>query len=185
MAKKVIVFMAEGFEEMELTISVDILRRAGLDVKACTIKDELTSVKGSRGILMQPDVRIDEIDINSFDAIVLPGGLEGTKNLGESEKVLQIVKEAAQQNKLVAAICAAPVVLVKAGLASGRTLTSHPAAQEHMVGVNYSEDRVCKDGNIVTSRAAGTAFEFAFALLKELCDDKTVREVNKGVLAKI
>jgi 4-methyl-5(b-hydroxyethyl)-thiazole monophosphate biosynthesis len=134
---------------------------------------------------MQPDVKIQDVDINSCDAIVLPGGLEGTKNLGASDKVLRIVQEAAEQNKLIGAICAAPIVLVKAGPGSGKTLTSHPAAAQHMVGVNYSEDRVCKDGNIITSRAAGTAFEFAFALLEELCDEKTVREVNKGVLAKI
>ena len=185
MAKKVIVFMAEGFEEMELTISIDVLRRAGLEVKACTIYDELIAVRGSRGIKMQPDIKIQDLDVNSCDAIVLPGGLEGTKNLGGSEKVISIVKEAAEQNKIIAAICAAPVILVKAGLGEGKTFTSHPSAREYMDGVNYSEDRVCKDGNFITSRAAGTAFEFAFALLEELCDEKTVQEVNKGVLAKI
>ena len=185
MTRKVAVFMATGFEEMELTITVDILRRAEIEVKTVSLGTDLSPVTGSRGIKMLPDQTLADIDLASLDMIVLPGGLEGTKNLGENKQVLELVKEAHQTGKIVAAICAAPAVLVRAGIAVDRELTSHPAAASHMQGVKYSEQRVVKDGKIITSRAAGTTFEFAFALMRELFDPETVEKVNAGVLARI
>ncbi|MDN5278608.1 MAG: protein deglycase [Clostridiales bacterium] len=185
MSKNVVVFMAPGFEEMELTITVDILRRAGINVKIASLAKNVEPVTGSRGIKMLPDISIDEVDPASTDMIVLPGGIEGTRNLGASESVIDLVKRMNESQKFVAAICAAPAVLVKAGIAVGRKLTSHPAAKDHMAGVNYSENRVVKDGNIITSRAAGTTFEFAYAIIEELLGDQEVEKVNKGVLARI
>lgn len=185
MTKKVVVFMAEGFEEMELTISVDVIRRAGIDVKIAGLNKEIKPVTGSRGMKMIPDISIDEVDTDSIDLIILPGGLEGTRNLGENDKVLSIVKTMAESGKKVAAICAAPAVLNRVGVLVGKTATSHPAAKDYMKHVNYSEERVVVDGNIITSRAAGTAFEFAFRIIKELIGESHVSEVNKGVLAKL
>jgi 4-methyl-5(b-hydroxyethyl)-thiazole monophosphate biosynthesis len=185
MSKNVFVFMASGFEEMELTITTDILRRAGLNVKTVSLEDSEKPVTGSRQIKMLPDTNINDTAIANADMIILPGGLEGTKNLGANEKVIEIIKKMHQNNKLVAAICAAPAVLVKAGIATQKNLTSHPAAADHMQGVNYSEDRVVKDGNIITSRAAGTTFEFAFAIIEELLGKDAVQKVNQGVLARI
>ena len=185
MTKKVAVFMATGFEEMELTITVDILRRAGVKVDVVTLENDLVPVLGSRGIRMLPEKIISQVKADDYDMIVLPGGLEGTKNLGESAQVIEIVRKAHVAGKLIAAICAAPAVLVKAGIASGRNLTSHPAAKDHMPGVKYSENRVEKDGNLITSRAAGTTFEFAFALMKELVGAEAVEKVNQGVLARL
>ncbi len=185
MIRKVAVFMAPGFEEMELTITVDILRRAEIDVKTVSLATGTDPVKGSRGIHMLPDLSCKNFDVNDYDMIVLPGGLEGTRNLGQSEMVIKAVQQAHKTGKFVAAICAAPAVLVKAGIAAGRCLTSHPAARDHMSGVKYSEERVVCDEKIITSRAAGTTFEFAFALMRELLGEQAVEKVNPGVLAKI
>lgn len=185
MTARAAILMAPGFEEMELTITVDVLRRAGIEVQIATIGSAPEPVKGSRGIVMQPDTTIDKLDCAGLDLVILPGGIEGTKNLGDSEKVLAILKKMHQAGKKVAAICAAPAVLVKAGLLAGRRATSHPAAVDHMRGVTYLEDRVVIDGNITTSRAAGTTFEFAFALVEQLAGKEAVAAVNKGVLAKI
>ena len=185
MTARAAILMAPGFEEMELTITVDVLRRAGIEVQIATIGPRPDPVKGSRGIVMQPDTTIDHLDCANLDLVILPGGIEGTKNLGDSDKVLAILKKMHQAGKKVAAICAAPAVLVKAGVLAGRRATSHPAAADHMRGVDYLEDRVVIDGNITTSRAAGTTFEFAFALVEQLAGKEAVVVVNKGVLAKI
>jgi 4-methyl-5(b-hydroxyethyl)-thiazole monophosphate biosynthesis len=185
MTASAVVFMAPGFEEMELTITVDIMRRAGIDVKIAGLESSPVAVTGSRGIMMMPDVSIDKVDCQSLDLVVLPGGIDGTRNLGQSEKVLAIVKTMHAAGKKIAAICAAPAVLVKAGVLAGRQATSHPAAADHMQGVKYLEDRLVIDGNITTSRAAGTTFEFAFSLVEQLLGKDAVEAVNKGVLAKI
>lgn len=185
MNKKVVVFMAPGFEEMELTITVDILRRAGIEALTASLADNIAPVKGSRGIFMVPDITIDQIKCEQLDMVVLPGGIEGTQNLAESAKVLEIIKTMQKLGRKIAAICAAPAVLVLAGVAVGRRATSHPAAADHMKGVNYSEERVVIDGNMITSRAAGTTFEFAFALIESLLGQEASEAVNAGVLARL
>jgi 4-methyl-5(b-hydroxyethyl)-thiazole monophosphate biosynthesis len=185
MTKHALVFMAPGFEEMELTITVDILRRAGIEVNTVALSSEKKPVTGSRKISMLPDLTIDEISQQNCDIAILPGGLEGTRNLGASERVIGFLQKMHGEGKKVAAICAAPAVLVKAGLLKGRRATSHPAAAEHMPGTNYSEERVVIDGNITTSRAAGTTFEFAFSLVEQLIGPEAVEQVNKGVLANL
>ncbi len=184
MNRKVAVFMATGFEEMELTIVVDILRRAEIEVLTVSLNNDGQAVCGSRGIKMLPDITIADFNTSDFDMIVLPGGLEGTQNLAQNDQVLEAIRVMHQQEKMIAAICAAPVVLVKAGIAAARKLTSHPAAADHMLGVSYQEDRVVVDKNIITSRAAGTTFEFAYRLIEQLLSKAAAEEVNKGVLAK-
>ncbi|HNX78205.1 MAG TPA: DJ-1/PfpI family protein [Candidatus Rifleibacterium sp.] len=185
MTARAVVFMAPGFEEMELTITVDVLRRAGIDVQIASLDAHLEPITGSRGIIMLPDTTVGQLDCDRLDLAVLPGGVDGTKNLGDSDQVLALLKKMHKAGKKIAAICAAPAVLVKAGLLVGRNATSHPAASEYMQGVNYREDRVVVDGNITTSRAAGTTFEFAFALVEQLVGKKAVAEVNEGILARI
>ncbi|MBF0406644.1 MAG: DJ-1/PfpI family protein [Candidatus Riflebacteria bacterium] len=179
----VYVFMANGFEEMETVITVDILRRAHIEVKTVSILDNYLQVMGSRGIPIVPDLSISELNLNECDMIVLPGGIEGTRNLGASEIVINAVKTMYEAKKYVAAICAAPSVLVKAGIMKDRMATCHPAAQEYMKGTKFSKHRVVVDENIVTSRAAGTTFEFAFKLVGLLTSAERIKEVNKGVLA--
>ncbi|PKL45837.1 MAG: DJ-1 family protein [Candidatus Riflebacteria bacterium HGW-Riflebacteria-1] len=185
MTRQALVFMAPGFEEMELTITVDVLRRAGIETHTVTLAADKAPVKGSRGISMLPDLSIDEITLDKCDVAILPGGIEGTRNLGANMRVIGFLQKMHAAGKMVAAICAAPAVLVKAGIATGRRATSHPAAAEHMTGTTYCEDRVVIDGNVTTSRAAGTSFEFAFALVEQLMGADAVKQVNKGVLANL
>ena len=182
--KKAVVFMAEGFEEMELTISVDMLRRAGIEAKTASLGSDLAAVEGSRGIKMVPDMIIDQVDVEDLDLLVLPGGIDGTRNLGEDERVLKMLRAAKAAGKKLAAICAAPLVLLKSGVTEGCTITSHPAAKDHIIGVDYSEDRVVVDGNIITSRAAGTTFEFALTIISELLGKDAATTANEGVLAR-
>lgn len=182
--KKAVVFMATGFEEMELTISVDMLRRAGIETRTVSLGNDLAPVEGAHEIKMLPDTTIGQVDFNELDVLVLPGGLDGTRNLGEDERVLKMLRAANKAGKKLAAICAAPLVLLKAGVVEDVTITSHPAAKDHVIGVNYSEDRVVVDGNIITSRAAGTTFEFALTIISELLGKEVAAETNEGVLAR-
>lgn len=183
--KKAIVFMATGFEEMELTISVDMLRRAGIETRTVSLADDLEPVEGSRGIKMLPDATIDQVDFKELDVLVLPGGLDGTNNMGDDERVLKMLRDAKAAGKKLAAICAAPLVLLKAGVAEGCTVSAHPEAKEHITGAKYSEDRVVVDGNIITSRAAGTTFEFVLTIISELLGKEAATAANEGVLARI
>ena len=180
---RVCVLMAQGFEEMELVITVDVLRRAGVTVDIVTIAETVDPVLGSRQIRMVPDRVLAGLDPAAYDAVVLPGGLEGTERLGKSTRVLELVRAMVGAGKLVAAICAAPTVLAQAGLVDGRRITCHPGAVGGVKRAVLETHRVVTDGMFVTSRAAGTTFEFAFALVERLVGPEKVKEVNRGVLA--
>ncbi|HOT28724.1 MAG TPA: DJ-1/PfpI family protein [Candidatus Ozemobacteraceae bacterium] len=182
---KVYVFMAHGFEEMELTITVDMLRRAEFDVQTVSLADDTAPVTGSRGIAMVPDISFKQIQEGLADWLVLPGGLEGTKRLAEDERVLALIRRHVDGGKRVAAICAAPTVLVRAGVAGGWRMTSHPGVREKMEGVEYLEDRVVSDGPFITSRAAGTTFDFAAAIIAAEKGRPAFDRVNAGVLAAV
>ena len=180
---RVCVLMAQGFEEMELVITVDVLRRAGVTVDIVTIGETVEPVVGSRQIRMVPDRVLAGLDPASYDGVVLPGGLEGTERLGKSTGVLELVRTMAQAGKLVAAICAAPVILAESGLMDGRRITCHPGAVSRVSRAVFEPHRVVTDGPFVTSRAAGTTFEFAFKLVERLAGPEKVKEVNRGALA--
>lgn len=184
MEKKIYVFMAQGFEEMEMVITVDMLRRAKLNVEIVAIQESLDPVKGSRNIFIKPDKTIKDIDLNNCIAVVLPGGAEGTNNLRNDKRVLDIVYQAYNKNILVAAICAAPTVLIAAGINKIK-MTCHPTVRNQLKDVEFVEQRVIKDRNVITSQAAGTTFEFASEIIKSLLGNDKLEEVNAGVLAKL
>jgi len=181
--KKVLVVMAPGFEEIETITVVDILRRAGARVTlAATVSGD---IQGSRGVRVLPDATLDQLsDEEIFDLIVLPGGQPGTDNLAKNATVRTHLLRMAEDNRLIAAICAAPMVLEQAGLLKGRAVTSHPSVSDKLSSGRYLESRVVVDGNIITSRAPGTAMEFALVLVEALFDSSRVETVNKGVLAR-
>ncbi|MBU1109481.1 MAG: DJ-1/PfpI family protein [Candidatus Riflebacteria bacterium] len=177
------VLMAQGFEEAEFAVIVDILRRAGVNVKTVSLNSTLDPIMGSRDIKMIPDTTIDEVLKEECDLVVLPGGVEGSFLLGEDPRVLQLTRKMVEENRFVAAMCASSTVLIKAGLLNGRHATSHPGVELEMVGAVYHRHRVVVDGHIITSRAPGTTFDFAFKLVEMLLGREKVWEVNKGVLA--
>jgi len=181
--KKVLVIIAPGFEEIETVTVVDILRRAGARVTLSGTESGVT--EGSRGINLAADCHLKEVDVDGFDMVVLPGGQPGTSNLQKDEKVKEILLKMDRDNKKIAAICAAPVVLQSAGLLSNTSFTSHPSVRDQFENVPYSENRVVVDGNIITSQSPGTAMEFAMKLVEILFDSARMETVNKGVMAKL
>lgn len=181
--KTVLVLLAPGFEEIETITVVDILRRAGAQVTMAGT--EQGTLEGSRGIHVLPDDSLDNVLEKDFDMVVLPGGQPGTDNLKKDARVTQLITKMNKLNKNIAAICAAPLVLMNAGIIGNRCITSHPSVQNDLHGVNYKEDRVVVDGHIVTSRSPGTAMEFSLKLVEVLFGTERRDVVNKGVLAKI
>lgn len=185
MNKNVVVALAEGFEEIEAVVSIDILRRAGLNVIAAAINTDLL-IKGSRNITIQADVFLKDLAIVP-DAFLLPGGGEGAKNLAVSDVVSNMISTCFKQNKIIAAICAAPAcVLAKSGVLEGKKATCYPSFEKlFSPRVQYSEEAVVVDGNVITSRAPGTAFEFALKVAEVLCGAQRAQEVRQKALIEI
>lgn len=167
MTKTALVLLAAGAEEMEVVITVDVLRRGGIEVTLAGI-DGPDPVRCSRGVVLVPDVALAAVR-GPFDMVVLPGGAEGARRLGASAAVGELLREQDRRGGTVAAICAAPTALLAHAIGAGRALTSHPSVAEGLRGyARYREDRVVQDGNLITSRGPGTAFEFALALVAAL-----------------
>lgn len=166
--KKVCVLLANGFEEIEALTVVDVLRRANIECELASIEKEY--VTGAHNITVKADILID--DIKNVDMVILPGGMPGATNLRDDSRVINLIKHLLENNKKVAAICAAPIVLEKASVIDGECVTSYPGFENELKGANYKEDLVVVSGNIITSRGPATALEFAYTILKELGSDK-------------
>lgn len=182
---KVLVPLAPGFEELEAITVIDLLRRAGLDV--VTAGTQPGPIRASRGTRHLPDCLLDEVKAEDFDVIVLPGGQPGTNHLRADPRLRRLIQNLSERGGYVAAICAAPVILADLGLLDERAATSHPVMRDEVAARarHYSEDRVVVDGRVITSRAPGTAMEFAFKLIELLCGSEKVAEINRGVLARL
>ncbi len=177
---RVLIAIAEGFEEVEALTPVDLLRRAGFTVVMAGVDG--TEITGAHGITVKCDIAIEDAGID-YDAMILPGGGLGSKNLANSwevnEKMLMIVNKGA----VLAAICAAPaVVLGPAGLLEGHKAVCYPGAESNTPGFTFSTERVCVDGSIITARAAGCAVEFSLAIIEKLADSETSDKVAKAIL---
>lgn len=177
--KKVLVMLAEGFEEIEAITVVDILRRANVVCDMCSINKE--HVKGTHGILIKSDCCIDDINANEYDAIVLPGGLPGANNLND-DRVKLFVKELNKEEKIVAAICAAPETLEAFGILKGKKCTSYPGFIKNRNDIIYIEDIVVKDNNIITSRGPATSIAFGLEILKALGYEKEFNDLKEGMM---
>ncbi len=176
---RVLVPLANGVEEMEAVIVIDTLRRAGWEVTAAGLRPG--PVKASRGMQLIPDAEWSDTDPSSFDVLVLPGGGEGTAALCRDKRVLGAVKEFMAAGRLVGAICAAPLVLDAAGVLDGRKFTCYPGIESGIRNGARADGRVVVDGNLITSRAAGTSFEFALALI-EAREPAKAQSVAAGML---
>ncbi len=184
MQKTALVILAEGFEEVEAIGPVDVLRRAGVRVTLAGVNSLI--VKSSRNIRIQVDALLKDIQ-DIPDAVILPGGLPGATNLAKSEEVAKLVKKVNVAGKLVAAICAAPaVVLAPLGILNGKKATCYPGCESDFSSKTvHSQERVVKDGNVITSQGPGSALEFALEIVRELLGSEMADLVRDKMLIKV
>lgn len=178
--KKVAVFLAEGFEEIEALTVVDVVRRAGMQCDMVSIKDE--EVKSTHNVIIKSDKKISD-EIKEYDMIVFPGGLPGADNLAKNEKVVELVKYFNNEKKYIAAICASPAtVLSAAEIEEDRYITSYPGEEfETMLDKsNYVEELVVVDENLITSRGPATTLLFAYKIVDVLGGDS--ERLKEGML---
>lgn len=172
MAKKVLVILAEGFEEIEALTPVDLLRRAGALVTIAGLNS--LTVKGSHSINVNCDITIHEASLDAYDAVIIPGGMPGSTNLAASDEVTSRVLNTFSKGALVAAICAAPaVVLGPLGVLEGKNAVCYPGFEKYSPESNFINKQVCRDGNLITARGAGCAFEFGLEIVSYLYDRDT------------
>jgi DJ-1 family protein len=179
--KKTLVLLAEGVEEMEGVITVDVLRRAGVQVTAAAIGDTL-EVIASRGMKLVADERLENVQPDDFDALVLPGGAGGSRRLAADVRVLELIQNFVAEKKLVAAVCAAPLALQAAGALKGRRFTCHPGVCDQFAGMQPETARVVEDGMLITSQGPGTSMEFALAIARRLVGAKIAEDVATGLI---
>ncbi len=180
---KVLVPLAGGFEEIEAVTIVDVLRRAEIDVLLASLTNE-KAVKGTNGITVLADMHIQDVDVETLDMIVLPGGWDGTYALADDVTVQTILKEMDAKGKNIAAICAAPFALNKAGVLK-KNYTCYPSVEEQIRKDGYLGDiaKVVEDENVLTSRGPGTALCFALEIVKKLKGDENYSALKEGLLA--
>ena len=180
---KVLVPVATGFEEIEAITVIDVLRRAEIEVLVASL-DENSLVKGANGITVQTDMEIKEISSTSLDMIVLPGGWDGTYALADDINVQRILQEMDAKGKHIAAICAAPFALNKAGVLK-QNYTCYPSVEEQIRQEGYQGDSamVVEDANVMTSRGPATALCFALEIVKKLKGDESYNALKSGLLA--
>ena len=177
---KVLMPLAQGFEEIEAITIVDILRRAGIEVVIAGLS--AGPVTGAHNITVVPDTTIDAIQGDSFDMIALPGGQPGTDNLNADSRIHSILQEFSAKNKLIGALCAAPIVLAAAGVLNGKKATCYPAYSDRLNGGICENSTVVSDGTIITSQGIGTAIEFALALVARLTSQATADGIARAML---
>ncbi len=181
MSKALMVF-ADGFETVEALMTVDILRRGGVEVTMASIYDSL-DVTSAQDISVHMDSMLKNENIMEYDAIILPGGQPGTTNLGQSPDVKLAVMAMNGVKKWVCAICAAPTVFGQYGILNGKKACCYPGLEESLKGADIVYDAVTIDGNIITSRGLGTALDFALTILEQLTSTAKAAMIKKSVVA--
>ena len=176
-------FLAEGFEEIEALTPVDVLRRAGLEVKTVAVGTSKT-VKGSHGIEVVADVLESELGNDVPEAIILPGGMPGTINLEKSAIVIDTLMRAMINGSLVCAICAAPSILGNCGYLKSKKATCYPEFEEYLDGATFTNERVVRDGSIITAKGMGCAAEFALCIVEALLGKEKADEVAHSAIIK-
>ncbi|MFN7956361.1 MAG: DJ-1 family glyoxalase III [bacterium] len=179
-APRVLVPLAAGVEEIEAVTIIDVLRRAGVEVVVAGL--EAGVITASRGVKLVADVDVAAVSDTAFDAVILPGGLGGTQRLRADPRIRSILVRARHAGSLIAAICAAPTVLADAGLLAGKRATAHPSVIDVLAGANTSDERVVVDDGIVTSRGAGTAMDFALALVRMMVGEAKEAELRAAMV---
>ncbi|MCC8144954.1 MAG: DJ-1/PfpI family protein [Bacteroidales bacterium] len=181
--KKVFVFLANGFEEIEAVSIIDVLRRGELDVTTVSVTGE-NQVTGAHNVPVIADKLFDEVDFSEGAMVVLPGGMPGASNLNAHEGLKSLIRKYSTEGKEIAAICAAPLVLGGLDLLQGKKATAYPGFESQLTGAQFVESGVVEDGKITTGRGPGFAAEFALALVAKLQGKAKADEVAEGMLLK-
>ena len=182
--KKVYVFLADGFEDVEALIPVDVLRRGGVDVTTVSISD-FPLVTSAHGVNIEADIMFEQGDFSDADLIFLPGGMPGASNLFAHKGVCKVVVDQFAAGKKVAAICAAPgVVLGQLGILEGKKATCYPGFEQMLDGATYTADLVTVDGNVTTAEGPAAAFPYAYELLSQLVSKEVSDQVAEGMRFK-
>ena len=183
---KVYVFLADGFEDVEALIPIDVLRRGGVEVVTVSTTD-FPLVESAHGVNIEADIQFEQGDYSDADLLMLPGGMPGASNLFEHEGVCKAVADQAAAGKKVSAICAAPaVVLAPLGILEGKKATCYPGFEKALTGAGatYTGDLVTVDGNITTGEGPAAAFPYAYELLTQLVNKQTSDQIAEGMRFK-
>ncbi len=180
--KKIIVPLAEGFEEIEAISIIDILRRANIEVVTLQLNDD-KEVLGAHGIKVKADIKLKDLEsLDYYDGIAVPGGMGGVNNLMANNKILDMIKFLSDDGKLVSAICAGPMVLERAGVLKGINATCYPGLEDELKSATIVDEIVAVDGNIITSKGPATAVVFALEIVKKLLGEEEKNKVSEGLL---
>ena len=180
---KVAVLLANGFEEVEALTVVDYLRRVDISVDMVSITNN-NNVGGAHNIEVVSNKVIDEIKESDYKAVIIPGGMPGAQNLKDSSKVIDFVEKMSRAKKLLAAICAGPIVLSKADVIKDKKITSYPGFEKELNFKEYKEEAVVIDDNVITARGPYFAVDFALAIIEYLIDKETAEKVKEDILYK-
>ena len=175
------IFLAEGFEEIEALCPLDLMRRAGIEVRTIGIGSKY--IKGAHGICVEADIVDTEYSYSSPDMVFLPGGMPGTLNLAASEVVTGAIKKAYAEGKYIAAICAAPSILGDMGLLQGKEAICYPGFEDRLTGAKLSKARVVRDGKIITAAGMGAALDFGLLIVEVFCGAEKAAALRAAVIA--
>lgn len=181
--KKAVVFLAEGFEEIEALTPVDVLRRADVDVQIVSVGNSI-DVIGSHDICVKADNLFSDVNFAEIDALILPGGLPGAHNLNAHEGLKKLIVEFSDQKKLIAAICAAPLVFGELNLLNNRKAICYPGFEKHLKGAIILDEACVVDDHIITGKGVGVSFEFSLAIVRALISEQLADELATKMLCK-
>lgn len=182
--KKLMILLGNGYEEIEALTVVDFCRRAGVEIDMVSITEDINTV-GDHKIVIKADKKLEDITLTDYMGLVTPGGMPGTKMLKENSKVIDIIKEFYNDKKLIASICASPMVLEEAKIAEKIEGTIYPGLESEMNFKKFLEEPVVKYENVITSRGPATAPLFAYEIIKYVAGEKAAEEVKSATLAEL
>lgn len=178
---KSLIFLAPGYEEVEMLTVVDMLRRAGIEINMVSITDTL-EVTSSHNVTIKADQLFADADFDSASMLILPGGMPGTNNLLAYTPLTDKLVEFNNSGKFIAAVCAAPSVLGALGILNGKNATCYPGFEEKLTGASFQKKPVVRDGNVITSRGMGTCIDFAGEIITALDSKQKAEEIKKKII---
>lgn len=180
---KIMVLLAEGFEEVEALTVVDYLRRMDIEIDMVSVTED-RSVKGAHDIEVLVDKELNDLDISKYEGLVIPGGLVGAENLKKNRDVIKVVREMNHDDRLVGAICAGPIVLEEAGILGGKEYTCYPGFEDEIGQGNFKDENVVRDGNMITAKGPALAVDFALELVNFLLGKEAKEHLMKDIVYK-